>query len=90
MKLFVTLTVTCLLALFLSPADCPAEEGPGRAALGAGANNAFATDLYGALRTEEGNLFFSPYSVWAAMKSCAISSRSRFRCSTRPSSSLPG
>ncbi len=30
-------------------------------------NTAFATDLYGALRDEDGNLFFSPYSISLAL-----------------------
>ncbi|MFH1360361.1 MAG: serpin family protein [Candidatus Omnitrophota bacterium] len=30
-------------------------------------NNAFAIDLYQALRTQEGNLFFSPYSISTAL-----------------------
>jgi serpin B len=30
-------------------------------------NNAFAFDLYGRLRTEKGNLFFSPYSISTAL-----------------------
>src|SRR4030042_277094 len=30
-------------------------------------NNAFAVELYAKLRTQEGNLFFSPYSVSAAL-----------------------
>jgi len=29
--------------------------------------NAFATDLYGVLKTNEGNLFFSPYSISSAL-----------------------
>lgn len=29
--------------------------------------NAFATDLYGVLKTKEGNLFFSPYSISTAL-----------------------
>ncbi len=36
------------------------------AALAAG-NSAFALDLYGALRAQDGNLFFSPYSVSLAL-----------------------
>lgn len=30
-------------------------------------NNAFALDLYGELRSEEGNIFFSPYSISSAL-----------------------
>src|SRR5574340_336081 len=30
-------------------------------------NNAFAVDLYQKLRTQEGNLFFSPYSISVAL-----------------------
>jgi len=57
-------------AVALAQSDHPrrAAEAPqtDRDALTAG-NTAFAFNLYQALRTEEGNLFFSPYSVSAAL-----------------------
>ncbi len=33
----------------------------------AAANNSFACDLYGQLRAEAGNIFYSPYSIWACL-----------------------
>jgi len=44
----------------------PPEAGAGLAELVAG-NSAFAFDLYQALRTSEGNLFYSPYSISQAL-----------------------
>jgi serpin B len=40
---------------------------PGGAVETAGSNNAFAFDLYHRLSSERGNLFFSPYSIHAAL-----------------------
>jgi serpin B len=48
--------------LFAQPPSPPAMD---QAALTAG-NNAFAVDLYGQLRTQPGNLFFSPASISTA------------------------
>jgi len=45
-----------------APAAAPAEVG----AIAQG-NNAFALDLYQQLRAEDGNLFFSPYSLSSAL-----------------------
>ena len=38
-------------------------------------NNAFAFDLYGKLRTQEGNLFFSPFSISAALAMTSAGAR---------------
>ncbi len=46
----------------LSLAQPPASRIPNEAALTQG-NNAFAVDLYGQLRAQSGNLFFSPASI---------------------------
>ncbi len=67
--------------LFLGAVVLAAAVGCPRAGLGAadagapqedvsavvGGNNAFALDLYARLRGEEGNLFFSPYSISTAL-----------------------
>src|SRR5258708_5755199 len=44
-----------LAAFLLQPNASAADVAPG--------NNTFAFDLYGQLKTNEGNLFFSPYSI---------------------------
>jgi serpin B len=47
--------------------DTPQDVGePGLSELVEG-NNAFAFDLYQAVRNEDGNLFFSPYSISTAL-----------------------
>jgi serine protease inhibitor len=57
--------LTAFLILLIATAALLAEEpAPSPTAK---ANNAFATDLYGVLRTKEGNLFFSPYSITTAL-----------------------
>jgi len=57
-----SIALTLLVALLAVPASA------GKTAVEpATANNAFAVDLFGVLRTREGNLFFSPYSVSAAL-----------------------
>ena len=53
-----------LLGLCLRAMPTPAQETPQPLTL---AENAFAIDLYGALRQQPGNLFFSPYSVATAI-----------------------
>ncbi len=55
-----------LLASDLQRETAPNVSGDELATLGSG-NSAFALDLYQALRGEEGNLFFSPYSVSIAL-----------------------
>ena len=54
-----------LLTAALSFAQPPASPVPDEAALTQG-NNAFAVDLYGQLRAQSGNLFFSPASISTA------------------------
>jgi len=46
-------------------AQTPASPPPDQTAVAAG-NNAFAVDLYGQLRKQDGNLFFSPESISTA------------------------
>ena len=68
-----------LLAPLALAAALPAVE-PGRAAPEDTAalvkgNNAFAFDLYGQLRSKEGNLFFSPYSISGALAMTSAGAR---------------
>lgn len=60
-------TSIALLGLFLM-AESSLGESPGKSdgKLVAG-NNQFAFDLYGQLRDEQGNLFFSPFSITTAL-----------------------
>ena len=53
------LTVTAMC--FLSAAFCSAQASQMKVV--AEANNSFAMDLYAGLRSQHGNLFFSPYSI---------------------------
>ncbi len=54
--------------LSLVQSDVPRETAPAvSAAALSEANRAFALDLYQALRAEEGNLFYSPYSISTAL-----------------------
>ena len=56
--------------LFMQEAGAMAQTSPSpspdQAALSA-SNNAFAIDLYGQLRKQDGNLFFSPESISTAL-----------------------
>jgi serpin B len=45
----------------------PVQVGPAEVAILARGNNAFALDLYQLLRGQEGNLFYSPYSIQVAL-----------------------
>ena len=55
------------LVLFGSTLPGSAEELPAHLAGLARSNTAFALDLYGELKSGEGNLFFSPYSISTAL-----------------------
>ena len=57
-----------LLALMLPALPSCSEVEPKSDLTGlARGNNQFAVDLFGKLRTEQGNLFFSPYSLSSAL-----------------------
>jgi len=61
-------TVTAVLLTALLPLQAPVhgEDGMDMQVLIA-ANSTFATDLYTQLKSQKGNLFFSPYSISAAL-----------------------
>jgi serpin B len=68
-------TIKCVLVLAVvitTAADCraldktTANEKTDKQLIVAG-NNKFALELYAKLRSEEGNLFFSPYSISTAL-----------------------
>ncbi|MEN8148293.1 MAG: serpin family protein [Planctomycetota bacterium] len=63
MKTALSVLLVLLLTGFAAAKKAPAPD-PKPAAV---ANNAFAADLYGVLAEKKGNLFFSPYSVTAAL-----------------------
>ncbi|NDJ75935.1 MAG: serpin family protein [Chloroflexi bacterium] len=67
-KLLVIITLVALAAGAVSQVghDSAQAQDSDRGAVVAG-NTAFAFDLYQTLRSEEGNLFFSPYSIAAAL-----------------------
>jgi len=58
---------TCLLVLLVAGFAAAKKDPMVGARTVATANNAFAADLYGVLRSRAGNLFFSPYSVSTAL-----------------------
>ena len=67
MKLMLSLLTTCLISLAPSwAAQTPASATTDREAVVEG-NNAFAVELYGQLRNQNGNLFFSPESISTAL-----------------------
>ena len=57
----------CLIVLLFTGLATAKKDPLADAKAAAAANNAFAADLYGALSDGKGNLFFSPYSVSAAL-----------------------
>src|SRR5580658_10703583 len=65
MKLPLLLFAFSFLAGFAFSAEPPAAPDPDQGALTAG-DNAFAVDLYGQLRRQPRNLFFSPASISTA------------------------
>ena len=67
-KMVLLLTVVAVCGGCRSFAAKPAQTNlSDEAKLVAGGNNDFALQLYGQLRNEKGNLFFSPYSISTAL-----------------------
>ena len=67
MKLLLSSLIACLISFTPAwAAQTPATATTDRAAAVEG-NNAFAVDLYGQLRNQSGNLFFSPESISTAL-----------------------
>lgn len=62
----ITLTIFWGMSVLIFDAPAQAQENPDMNALVKG-NTAFALDLYGKLKAEKGNLFFSPYSISTAL-----------------------
>jgi len=62
----IIVTIFWGMSLLISDAPAQAQENPDMNALIKG-NTAFALDLYGKLKKEKGNLFFSPYSITTAL-----------------------
>lgn len=56
----------CLLAVFIVGPDFSFAKTGGNVKQLSGRNTSFALDLYSSLSEQEGNLFFSPYSISAA------------------------
>ena len=83
--LLVPLTLVAVLGL-------AAAEGPPAAetAVVVNGNNDFAFDLYGQLRTQEGNLFFSPYSISAALAMTSGGARGQTLEEMTQNPALPG
>src|SRR5579884_516966 len=66
-----------LVAVVLAvPPSSPAAEPADTAAVVRG-DNAFAFELYAQLRSKDGNLFFSPYSISAALAMTSAGARGR-------------
>ena len=67
MRFWLSSVIACMVSLpTANSAQTPPPVPPDRATVVEG-NNAFAVDLYGQLRNQSGNLFFSPASVSTAL-----------------------
>src|SRR5215208_5185111 len=69
--------LTVLLVLVAATAAWGRDDAPARAGLRLSArnSNAFAADLYKQLRVEKGNVFFSPFSITAALAMTSAGAR---------------
>jgi serine protease inhibitor len=56
----------CAAATAAAPAQLPAKVGDDAKSVAQG-NNVFACELYARLAKQDGNLFFSPYSISTAL-----------------------
>lgn len=75
LKCVFTLLVVMATAAGCFGADTPAARGKTEEVVVEG-NNRFALELYAKLRTQEGNLFFSPYSISTALAMAYAGARS--------------
>jgi serpin B len=66
MRLLISLLISCLVLLRAQGTETKAMTAADRKVVVAG-NNAFAVALYGQLRNQSGNLFFSPESISTAL-----------------------
>lgn len=71
------LSALALSILLASTPSGRASEAPDRVKETAASNLEFALDLYGRLRTAEGNLFLSPHSISAALAMTRVGARGR-------------
>ena len=74
MKCVFTLLVVMATAAGCFGADTPAARGKTEEVVVEG-NNRFALELYAKLRAQEGNLFFSPYSISTALAMAYVGAR---------------
>ena len=66
MRLLLSLLISCMVLLHAQGTETKAMNAADRKVVVAG-NNAFAVALYGQLRSQSGNLFFSPESISTAL-----------------------
>src|SRR5580698_3917151 len=66
MRLLLSLLISCMVLLHAQGTETKAMNAVDRKVVVAG-NNAFAVALYGQLRNQSGNLFFSPESISTAL-----------------------
>jgi len=66
MRLLISLLIPCLVLLRAQGTETKVMNAADRKVVVAG-NNAFAVALYGQLRNQTGNLFFSPESISTAL-----------------------
>ncbi len=59
--------IVSVLVLAIALEACATAQPPRENDASAGGNNQFALQMYGALSGQEGNLFFSPYSISSAL-----------------------
>jgi serpin B len=69
------LASTILVLSLPLPAADPERPAPADRAVVIRGNNQFALDLYNRLRAKDGNLFFSPYSISAALAMTSVGAR---------------
>jgi serpin B len=72
-KSVVAIVVMLIVAVAGTATTAPAPQDMAKLSAG---NNEFATDLYGKLRSKEGNLFYSPYSISTALAMTYMGARS--------------
>jgi len=80
MKISACAAAVAVLLIRAGPARAESDQAPAAAPAPswvAAANNAFAADLYAQLRNTEGNLFFSPNSIEAALAMTYAGARGR-------------
>lgn len=75
MPRWITMSVMYLFAITILPGSTAYATDHGKMEIVSQSHNQFAIDLYNVIKTEEDNIFFSPYSIYSALSLVSAGAR---------------